>query len=746
MLEEIVLKNIATYDTTGTSLLNLKKINFIYGSNGSGKTTVSNFISNPTDNKYKNCSLRWIAGQPIETMVYNKEFKEKNFNSTNIIKGIFTLGNATATDIQLINKKKEDLKVINDEGIKLKGSLEKLNGTDNTEGDIQKVENDFKEYCWKNIYKEYEYFKEAFAGSMQKQTFKDKLLNEFHNNKADKLTIEELKEKSETIFGEVPQPLDHISNIEYLEISQIEDDAIWNEKIIGKSDVNIAKLIQRLNLNDWVNQGKGFIQDDNICPFCQQETITTDFRLQLENYFDTTFIESIEKIKSFKQKYDLLSENLINQLNQIEIVHKNIKNTKLDIDKFSIFLKTLSSQINSNKEILNSKIKEPSRSLELVSTKEQLTNFESIISKANEEIKKHNQIVENYKTEKNNLINLIWNFLVNTFESDIIEYIKQIDGLQKGINKLTEAYKAKRKEWSDLNREIKELDKNVTSVQPTIDEINNLLKFYGFLNFEIVPSELDKNQYQIQREDGSLAQETLSEGEITFITFLYYYQLTKGSTNQDNVSTDRVLVIDDPISSLDSNVLFIVSTLIKNILDDIRANKGNIKQLIILTHNVYFHKEVSFINSRDTGVRNDTHFWILRKNNKVSHFYPYEKNPIQTSYQLLWRELKDKEKSSMITIQNTMRRIIENYFKILGNYSDETLITKFKNYEDQIICRSLISWINDGSHSVSDDLYIEAQEDLIENYLNVFKKIFEYTDHEGHYNMMMGIVEETNAV
>lgn len=746
MLEEIVLKNIATYDITGTSLFNLKKINFIYGSNGSGKTTVSNFISNPIDKKYQDCNLKWLAGQPIETMVYNKEFKDKNFNSTNIIKGIFTLGKATDIEIKLINKKKENLKIIHDEGIKLKGSLEKLKGTDETEGDIKIVENDFKEHCWKNIYKEYEYFKEAFTGSMQKQTFKDKLLNEFQNNKSDTLALEELKEKSETIFGEVPQPLYQINNIEFLELNQIECDAIWNEKIIGKSDVNIAKLIQRLNINDWVNQGKGFIQDDNICPFCQQETLTADFRLQLEKYFDTTFIESIEKIKQFKQKYDLLSENLINQLNQIEIEHKNTKNTKLDVDKFSIYLKTLSTQINSNKEILNNKIKEPSRSLELVPTKEQLNDLEVIINKANEDIKKHNQIVANYQTEKTNLINLIWKFLIVKFDEDIKEHIKKIDGLQKGIDKLTESYNAKKKEWSDLNKEIKELDKNVTSVQPTIDEINNLLRFYGFLNFEIVPSEIEKNQYQIKREDGSLAQETLSEGEITFITFLYYYQLTKGTTNQDEVSNDRVLVIDDPISSLDSNVLFVVSTLIKNIIDDIKANKGNIKQLIILTHNVYFHKEVSFINSRDTGVRNDTHFWILRKNNKISQFYPYEKNPIQTSYQLLWQELKDKEKSSMITIQNTMRRIIENYFKILGNYSDETLIAKFKNYEDQMICRSLISWINDGSHNVSDDLYIEAQEDLIENYLNVFKKIFEFTDHEGHYNMMMGIEKEKNAI
>ncbi|PHS30604.1 MAG: hypothetical protein COA92_09405 [Sulfurovum sp.] len=169
---------------------------------------------------------------------------------------------------------------------------------------------------------------------------------------------------------------------------------------------------------------------------------------------------------------------------------------------------------------------------------------------------------------------------------------------------------------------------------------------------------------------------------------------------------------------------------------------GSIKQLIVLTHNVYFHKEVSFINSRDTQGRNDTYFWILRKNNKISTFHPYEKkNPIQTSYQLLWQELKDKEKNSMVTIQNTMRRIIENYFKILGNYKDDTLTKKFQTQEAQMICKSLISWINDGSHNIADDLYIELQDDSIEKYLEVFKNIFIYTNHEGHYNMMMGIAD-----
>jgi wobble nucleotide-excising tRNase len=741
MIEKIELKQVATFDEVGTVIKDLQKINFIYGANGSGKTTVSNFIYNSSDDKYTNCNIKWKNDQRIDTVVYNKIFKENNFNSTNTIKGVFTLGQATENDIKIINEKKEQLKTIKEQSIKVKTSLDKLQGNDESLGDITVLRNNFKEYCWKKIYKEYENnFKEAFKGSMQKQLFNDKLLNEHNNNTSSLVDIKELNEKAKTIFGDTPLNIDSISIIEFFDLNTIEKNDIWGKKIIGKSDVNIAKLIKNLNINDWVNQGKEYLQDNNICPFCQQETISDNFRMQLENYFNTTFMESVESIKLFQQNYNLLSKDLINQLNQIEFENKNNPNTKLDIDMFSIYLKTLFGQINSNKEILNNKIKEPSRSLKLISTQKQFNNIKSLIDKANEEIKKHNDIVLNYKTEKDQLISSIWKFIVHSSTDEIKNYITKDNGLLKGKENLLKSYEDKKQELQSLNKEIKELDKNVTSVQPTIDKINNTLKCYEFLNFEIVPSEIDINQYQIKREDGSLAQETLSEGEITFITFLYYYHLTKGGITQDEVSNDRILIIDDPISSLDSNVLFIVSTLIKEIIEDIKTDKGDIKQLIILTHNVYFHKEVSFINSRDNSGRRDTFFWILRKINKVSSFTEYNtQNPIQTSYQLLWQEIKDKDNNSIVTIQNTMRRIIENYFKILGNYKDSELIKRFDTYEKQIICKSLISWINDGSHSIADDLYIEIQNDSVDKYLELFKNIYINKYHEGHYNMMINI-------
>ena len=78
---------------------------------------------------------------------------------------------------------------------------------------------------------------------------------------------------------------------------------------------------------------------------------------------------------------------------------------------------------------------------------------------------------------------------------------------------------------------------------------------------EIIP--VDENYYQIQRTNGELANETLSEGEITFITFLYFMQLVRGGTKPENTSENRVVVIDDPISSLDSTILFVVSSLLK---------------------------------------------------------------------------------------------------------------------------------------------------------------------------------------
>jgi wobble nucleotide-excising tRNase len=160
---------------------------------------------------------------------------------------------------------------------------------------------------------------------------------------------------------------------------------------------------------------------------------------------------------------------------------------------------------------------------------------------------------------------------------------------------------------------------------------------------------------------------------------------------------------------------------------------------------VYFHKEVSFDSSRGAECRVHETFWIVRKIDGVSKIVGYKYNPIKTSYELLWTDVRNPNRSHM-TIQDTLRRIIENYFKILGNVDTDNIVGKFAG-KDQQVCASLFSWVNDGSHSSHDDFYVSVDEGVAARYLDVFRLIFEKTGHSAHYDMMLGptIVAESSV-
>ena len=203
------------------------------------------------------------------------------------------------------------------------------------------------------------------------------------------------------------------------------------------------------------------------------------------------------------------------------------------------------------------------------------------------------------------------------------------------------------------------------------------------------------------------------------------------------MSTNRIVVFDDPISSLDSDILYIVSSLIKGVIEEVRQKVGHIKQVFVLTHNVYFHKEISFHKDRSQGnAMSDESFWIVKKQQQNSVIERCDENPIRSAYELLWQDVKPSNISSP-SLQNTLRRILENYFTMWGGMGKNEICDLFEGRE-KLICQSLFSWVNDGSHSIHDDLYINHGEQTNEAYLRVFKEVFEKANQLGHYNMMIG--------
>lgn len=165
-------------------------------------------------------------------------------------------------------------------------------------------------------------------------------------------------------------------------------------------------------------------------------------------------------------------------------------------------------------------------------------------------------------------------------------------------------------------------------------------------------------------------------------------------------------------------------------------NINDIKQVFILIHNVYFNKEVTYRHRQ--GKRKYETYWIVRKLNNQSYINEFEENPIKTTYELLWRELDNISEVSNVSSLNTLRRLLEHYFSIIGGIDYEKYINNFDR-EDKIIAKLLIAYINDGSHSIGDDFSISIGTEDIQKYLLAFEKIFDKSGNINHYNIMRRI-------
>ncbi len=605
-ISQIALKNVATFDENGASFEKLNYINFIYGANGSGKTTTSSFLKNLAENgiedKFANSKIAWYNNESLKIEVYNKQFKEEQFRHSQV-KGIFTLGKKTNENLENIESKKKSIREEKEKKEKNESSLEKLTQ------EKEKKEKDFTDRCWEKLYKKFEEdFKETLEGFKRKEKFKEKILKEFENDKRNKseiVRLEELKGNIRIVFSENQTELIPLE-CNLTDFDSIKNHSIWEQKIVGSGDAAIAALIKKLSNENWVAWGREYIKENSICPFCQKETITEEFKKQLKSYFDTSYQESTETIKKMKEDYTNKTDEVLERLDEIVETEQKNQQTKLNTEIFKRIIETLKSKINGNQQKMHDKSKEMSRSFELDSTKNEIDAIKDLIAKANEQIANYNEMIKDIEKQKKICKEQTWKFLVNEFKSDIQEYNKKYCGLEKGISNLNEEIRENQEKIKKLENEIKELEKTMVSIRPIVNEINTLLERYGFTNFGLACTE-DEKSYRIQREDGQLVGETLSEGEVTFITFLYYYHLTKGSLKESDISKNKVLVIDDPISSLDSNILFIVSVLVKELMKETMKEKTNIKQIIILTHNTYFYKNITYDLKRYQGKYS---FWI----------------------------------------------------------------------------------------------------------------------------------------
>lgn len=140
MIKDINISKVATFDEQGQAVKSMKGINFIYGENGTGKSTITRVISDI--DSYPDCSVNY-EDRDFELLVYNRDFVENNFKTAAELEGVFTLEKATKEILENIEQLNVDVE-------NYRKQYKNLDETKKTKIEfVKKSREELDEKCWK---------------------------------------------------------------------------------------------------------------------------------------------------------------------------------------------------------------------------------------------------------------------------------------------------------------------------------------------------------------------------------------------------------------------------------------------------------------------------------------------------------------------------------------------------------------------------------------------------------------------
>lgn len=520
-----------------------------------------------------------------------------------------------------------------------------------------------------------------------------------------------------------------------------------NEPIVGSSNSQLTAFISELNNQNWIKYGKDnyLSEDQTKCPFCQKETIDETFRSELVALFDQTYDSNVEKIKAISISYEATFTKYIESIKS-EFINCSIYDPSLhNIDPF---IELLERTYQDNHTLINSKVEKPSLSIELIDYSEKL---ESIINLAKEINKTVQAIVvkaKKFKESENDIQNRMWNSVRYHSEGIFSLEKRLINEKDVEINLLKEQQKKVIRVGKKVADRISNLRSRTSNIDDTIARINVHLKSLGLTNIEIVPSKDPEqtNYFLLNRAENSVEEKdvfpTLSEGEKTLITFLYFIEKCNGSMSKDSTLADKekLIVIDDPISSLSQNYIYDIASLIQTKI--IRGNR--FKKVIILTHSLFFYQELLKLAPQGKDKKGNDRFnnkySLYRLNKKqYTNIQPMNKGDLKNDYQSLWQILKDviEGNANPVVLPNVMRNIIEYYFGFVHKKDKlSDILNELAEKEPEQGHKAFYRYINRSSHSDPTNIGLMVEVDS-QAYLERFKSIFTKSQDEEHYNCMM---------
>jgi wobble nucleotide-excising tRNase len=466
----------------------------------------------------------------------------------------------------------------------------------------------------------------------------------------------------------------------------------------------ITRLAENEDISKWVEQGVHIhaTHSSDICEYCLQRIPTARIQ-QLTRHFN-------DADKKLKNDIDILVEKLkkiYTTIQSLLIPDKARFYTDLQANfdtkvvSFNLTKQQLLSDIDTlAKELKNKKNK--TTEVLVLKMEPNVDVFSTSITETNTIIATHNKITSDFDDVKKEAIEKLKTHYLST----IFDEIKETD---VAVAKLTTDIKAQENEISIIQKRIKDNMAKISSKHKACEVINEKLStFLGHKELNFVPhTQKEVNEdgeekevvtgYDIMRQDKSAAY--LSEGEKTAIAFVYF---VVHLGDQDFNVSDGIIVVDDPISSLDSNSLYQAFSFLKNAVKD-----GG--QVFILTHNFDFLRLL--LNWRKNA--GGAGYYMLKNtfidNSRLANICEMDKElwKYESEYHFLFKTLKQLRDSQDDSIEraypvpNIARKVWDSFLMFSVPSGDSQYkkmeVLKSDGYDSQKL-DAIYKFTNDQSH------------------------------------------------
>lgn len=745
--------------TWDASINEFKRFNLLYGWNGSGKTTLSklftlieqkddsNLIKGLTSHEFtinledsNTITNNSYTSNTLNLFVFNEVFVEKNIDWNNIINSILLISDDVITEKEDLEKKKIELG--NDD---LKDSvLWNIKTTNRLKNDLDTKQDKFYSDSAKKIKEKFKVIdtSDKYYFNYDKRKFNN-FISSDETRVADKKSIlneEEIAELTKSIRPDVLKEISiELKHIDTQRLETIKDKvkSILETSLIVKE---IARLKEFPKIGKWVEEGISIHKENNSqqCEFCNQK-LSEDRLSELEQHFSDEFIK-------LKDKITKAIEWLPTQIIKIDVLENEFELYPEFKEEFKTLKESLFNSIKTINQIfdkwIDSLAQKQSNPFIVISELQNIDSkvidaYNSKVDKLNVVINKHNNKTKNFSNELKKLkfkLELHYaSFYFHEFnlKKNKLDIQKQSDE----ISILTTLKNA-------LNFDIKRLEGLLSNEAIGAGEFNN--KLHRFLGRKNIMLEFDSENhgYKILR-DGVQAN-NLSEGEKTAISFVYF--VTKLREN-DNKIEDSIIVIDDPISSFDSNNLFSSYSFLKN-------ECGSAKQLFVITHNFAYFKLIRdwFNPSKDrtsvylieANIIEDKRHSIIKTATESLTKYGSEYHFIFSQVYKFKNEKMDEVNAYLIG--NLLRKLLEAFLSFKyplkrNNFKDLCDVAISDNDLNEKVYR----FINKYSHNQTIEFYDSAEDTVLSEsasiVTNVLEDIIKKID-ENHYNEMEKLILE----